>query len=228
MISLEAMGLPIRIAPSILSADFARLGEEVRAVEAAKADLIHVDVMDGRFVPNLTIGPPVVKCLRKATSLPLDVHLMIVEPERYIDAFVEAGASWVTVHAEACPHLQRVLHQIREAGAKPAVALNPATPLSALDWVLEDLHMVLLMTVNPGFGGQEYIPQITRKVVELKERLSQRAPHVEIEVGGGVKPANVAEVARAGANVFVAGSAVFGAKDYSEAIRSLRRGASEA
>jgi ribulose-phosphate 3-epimerase len=219
------MALPIRIAPSILSADFARLGEEVRAVEAAGADLIHVDVMDGRFVPNLTIGPAVVKSLRKITSLPLDVHLMIVEPERYIEAFVEAGASWVTVHAEACLHLQRVLHQIREAGAKPAVALNPATPLSALDWVLEDLHMVLLMTVNPGFGGQEYIPQITRKVSELRERLAQRAPLVEIEVDGGVKPANIAEVARAGANVFVAGSAIFGANDYAETIRSLRRGA---
>jgi ribulose-phosphate 3-epimerase len=219
------MALPIRIAPSILSADFARLGDEVRAVEAAKADLIHVDVMDGRFVPNLTIGPPVVKCLRKVTRLPLDVHLMIVEPERYIEAFVEAGASWVTVHAEACRHLQRVLHQIREAGAKPAVALNPATPLNALDWVLEDLHMVLLMTVNPGFGGQDYIPQITRKVSELRERLEKRAPHVEIEVDGGVKPANVAAVAKAGANVFVAGSAVFGAKDYGEAIRALRLGA---
>jgi ribulose-phosphate 3-epimerase len=222
------VALPIRIAPSILSADFARLGEEVRAVESARADLIHVDVMDGRFVPNITIGPPVVRCLRQVTGLPLDVHLMIVEPERYIEAFVEAGASWITVHAEASPHLQRVLHQIREAGAKPAVALNPATPLDAIDWVLEDLHMVLLMTVNPGFGGQEYIPQITRKVAELRARLDQRTPDVEIEVDGGVKPANVAAVARAGANVFVAGSAVFGAKDYAEAIRQLRRGAEEA
>ena len=217
---------PIRIAPSILSADFGRLAEEARAIEAAGADLIHVDVMDGRFVPNLTLGPPVVAALRKATALPLDVHLMIEAPERYIDAFVEAGAGWITVHAEACPHLQRVLRQIRDAGAKPAVALNPATPLSQLDWVLEDLHLVLLMSVNPGFGGQHYIPQITRKVAELRERFDARGLDLEIEVDGGIKPANVAEVAKAGANVFVAGSAVFGAESYADAIASLRDGAS--
>ena len=217
---------PIRIAPSILSADFGRLAEEARAIEAAGADLIHVDVMDGRFVPNLTLGPPVVAALRKATALPLDVHLMIEAPERYIDAFVEAGAGWITVHAEACPHLQRVLRQIRDAGAKPAVALNPATPLSQLDWVLEDLHLVLLMSVNPGFGGQHYIPQITRKVAELRERFDARGLDLEIEVDGGIKPANVAEVAKAGANVFVAGSAVFGAESYADAIASLRAGAS--
>ena len=220
------MALPLRIAPSILSADFSRLGDEVRAVAAAKADLIHVDVMDGVFVPNLTIGPPVVAALRKVTPLPLDVHLMIVNPERYVEAFVEAGATWISVHAEACTHLQRVLHQIGEAGAKPAVALNPATPLSALDWVLEDVHMVLVMSVNPGFGGQAYLPQITRKVAELHRTLAARGLEVEIEVDGGLKPDNVAEVARAGANVLVAGSAIFGSSDYASAIASLRRGAS--
>jgi ribulose-phosphate 3-epimerase len=218
----------IRIAPSILSADFSRLGDEVRTVEAGKADLIHVDVMDGVFVPNLTIGPPVVAALRKVTKLPLDVHLMIVDPGRYIEAFVEAGANSISVHAEACTHLQRVLHQIKAAGAKPAVALNPATPLSALDWVLEDLQMVLVMSVNPGFGGQSYLPQITRKVADLRKLIAGRGLDVEIEVDGGVKPDNIAEVARAGANVFVAGSAIFKTKDYGQAIGSLRRGAQAA
>jgi ribulose-phosphate 3-epimerase len=216
---------PVRIAPSILSADFGRLAEEVAAVEAGGADLIHVDVMDGRFVPNLTIGPPVVAALRRATRLPLDVHLMIVEPERYVESFRDAGADWISVHAEACVHLQRTLTQIRECGAKAAVALNPATPLSVLDWVLEDLHMVLLMSVNPGFGGQSYLPQITRKIAELRETLDRRHLEVEIEVDGGVKPDNVRLVAEAGANVFVAGSAVFEAKDYSSAIAALRSGA---
>ncbi len=216
---------PIRIAPSILSADFGRLAEEVAAVEAGGADVIHVDVMDGRFVPNLTIGPPVVAALRRATKLPLDVHLMIVEPERYVEQFREAGADWISVHAEACVHLQRVLAQIRECGAKPAVALNPATPLSVLDWVLEDLHMVLLMSVNPGFGGQSYLPQITRKIAELRRRIDERGLPVEIEVDGGVKPDNVAQVTAAGANVLVAGSAIFGKPDYQKTIAALRAGA---
>jgi ribulose-phosphate 3-epimerase len=219
------VALPIRIAPSILSADFSRLGEEVRAVEAGQADLIHVDVMDGMFVPNLTIGPPVVAALRKVTKLPLDVHLMIVDPQRYVEAFVEAGATWISVHAEACTHLQRVLQQIKAAGAKPAVALNPATSLDVLDWVLEDLHLVLLMSVNPGFGGQSYIPQVTRKVAELRERLVKRGLEVEIEVDGGLKPENVGAVAAAGANVIVAGSAVFGARDYAQVIAKLRQAA---
>jgi ribulose-phosphate 3-epimerase len=216
---------PIRIAPSILSADFGRLAEEVAAVEAGGADLIHVDVMDGRFVPNLTIGPPVVAALRRATRLPLDVHLMIVEPERYLERFREAGADWISVHAEACIHLQRTLWQIRESGAKAAVALNPATPLSVLDWVLEDLHMVLLMSVNPGFGGQSYLPQITRKIGALRETLVQRGLAVEIEVDGGVKPENVEQIAAAGANVLVAGSAIFESTDYRKAIAALRAGA---
>jgi ribulose-phosphate 3-epimerase len=217
---------PIRIAPSILSADFSRLGEEVAAVEAAGADVIHVDVMDGRFVPNLTIGPPVVAALRRVTRLPLDVHLMIVEPERYVERFREAGADWISVHAEACVHLERTLSQIRETGAKASVALNPATPLSVLDWVLEDLHMVLLMSVNPGFGGQSYLPQITRKIADLRETVDRRNLNVEIEVDGGVKPANVKEIARAGANAFVAGSAIFDEDDYRGAIAALRAGAS--
>jgi ribulose-phosphate 3-epimerase len=218
---------PIRIAPSILSADFSRLGEEVAAVEAAGADVIHVDVMDGRFVPNLTIGPPVVAALRRITRLPLDVHLMIVEPERYVERFREAGADWISVHAEACVHLERTLSQIRECGAKASVALNPATPLSVLDWVLEDLHMVLLMSVNPGFGGQSYLAQITRKISELKATLERRGLSVEIEVDGGVRPSNVEEITHAGANVLVAGSAIFEGKDYRSAIASLRSGATD-
>jgi ribulose-phosphate 3-epimerase len=194
-------------------------------VEAAGADVIHVDVMDGRFVPNITIGPPVVAALRRVTRLPLDVHLMIVEPDRYVNSFREAGADWISVHAEACVHLERTLAQIRETGAKASVVLNPATPLSALDWVLEDLHMVLLMSVNPGFGGQSYIPQISRKIAELRATLDRRGLNVEIEVDGGVKPANVREIAHAGANVFVAGSAIFEEKDYRGVITALRAGA---
>jgi ribulose-phosphate 3-epimerase len=216
---------PVRIAPSILSADFGRLAEEVKAAEAAGADLIHVDVMDGRFVPNLTIGPVVVAAVRAATKLPLDVHLMIVEPERYLDDFRKAGADILTVHVEACPHLHRTLQHIRGTGAKASVALNPATPLSSVEWVLEDLSMVLLMSVNPGFGGQSYIPQVTRKIRELHEILRAAGLDVDIEVDGGLKPQNIAEVSAAGANVFVAGSAVFDSPDYAVAIRDLRTGA---
>jgi ribulose-phosphate 3-epimerase len=221
------MSRTIRIAPSILSADFGRLAEEVKAAEAAGADQIHVDVMDGRFVPNLTIGPVVVEAVRTATKLPIDVHLMIVEPERYVADFRKAGADGITVHAEACPHLQRNLQQIRETGAKAAVALNPATPLSAVEWVLEDLSMVLLMSVNPGFGGQSYIPQVTRKVRDLRRLVDAAGLAVDIQVDGGIKPQNIAAVAAAGANVFVAGSAVFGAPDYAAAIRALRAGAAQ-
>ena len=219
---------PVRIAPSILSADFGRLAEEVRAVEAAGADLVHVDVMDGRFVPNLTIGPVVVEAVRKATRLPLDVHLMIVEPERYLDDFRKAGADILTVHAEACPHLHRTLQHIRGTGARASVALNPATPLSAIEWVLEDLSMVLLMSVNPGFGGQSYIPQVTRKIAELREIAVARKLDLDIEVDGGIKPLNVAAAAAAGANVFVAGSAIFGEKDYRAVVGALRDGAERA
>jgi ribulose-phosphate 3-epimerase len=225
---MGVMALPIRIAPSILSADFGRLAEEVRAAEAAGADWIHVDVMDGRFVPNITIGPLVVEAVRRVTKLPIDAHLMIVEPERYVEAFAKAGADLVSVHAEVSPHLHRTLQAIRAAGARPSVALNPSTPLSAVEWVLADCDMVLLMTVNPGFGGQRYIPACTEKVRQLRALADARGQTLEIEVDGGIKADTVAEVAAAGANVFVAGTAVFGAKDDAAAIRGLRQGAERA
>ncbi len=219
------MPLPIRIAPSLLSADFGRLADEVRAVEAAGADLIHVDVMDGRFVPNITIGPLVVEAVRKVTKLPIDAHLMIVEPERYVEAFAKAGADLVSVHAEVSPHLHRTLQAIRAAGARPAVALNPATPLSAVEWVLSDCEMVLLMTVNPGFGGQRYVEACTDKVRRLRAMADARGLALDIQVDGGVKPDTVAAPAAAGANVFVAGTAVFGARDYRAAIAGIREAA---
>ena len=222
------MTLPIRIAPSILSADFGRLAEEVKAVEAAGADWIHVDVMDGRFVPNITIGPLVVEAVRRATALPIDAHLMIVEPERYVEAFARAGADLIAVHAEASPHLHRTLQAIRAAGARPAVALNPATDLSAVEWVLGDCDMVLLMSVNPGFGGQKFIPAVTEKVRRLRAMADARGQALEIEVDGGVKGDTIGAVAAAGANVLVAGTAVFGAGDYRAAISGLRAGAEQA
>jgi ribulose-phosphate 3-epimerase len=219
------MALPIRIAPSILSADFGRLAEEIRAIEAAGADVVHVDVMDGRFVPNITIGPLVVEAVRKVTKLTVDVHLMIVEPERYVEAFAKAGADLVSVHAEVSPHLHRTIQAIRAAGARPAVALNPSTGLEALEYVLEDLDMVLLMSVNPGFGGQRYIPAVTEKVRRLRAMADRRNPKLEIEVDGGLKGDTVGPVAAAGANVLVAGTAVYGAKDYRAAIADLRAAA---
>lgn len=222
------MAPPIRIAPSILSADFGRLAEEVRAAEAAGADWIHVDVMDGRFVPNITIGPLVVEAVRKVTKLPIDAHLMIVEPERYVEAFAKAGADLISVHAEVSPHLHRTLQAIRAAGARPAVALNPATPLSAVEWVLGDCDLVLVMSVNPGFGGQRYIAAATEKVRQLRAMADARGQALEIEVDGGIKAETVGEVAAAGANVFVAGTAVFGAKDYAAAIRGIREHAQRA
>jgi ribulose-phosphate 3-epimerase len=222
------MTLPIRIAPSILSADFGRLAEEVRAIEAAGADLVHVDVMDGRFVPNITIGPLVVEAVRKVTKLPIDVHLMIVEPERYVEAFAKSGADLVSVHAEVSPHLHRTLQAIRAAGARPAVALNPSTPLSAIEWVIGDCEMVLVMTVNPGFGGQRYIEACTDKIRQLRALADARNPSLEIEVDGGVKPDTAGLVAGAGANVLVAGTAVFGASDYRAAIAAIRDGAGAA
>src|SRR5512143_1681806 len=221
----DPMPLPIRVAPSILSADFGRLADEVRAIEAAGADVVHVDVMDGRFVPNITIGPLVVEAVRKVTKLPIDVHLMIVEPERYVEAFAKAGADLVSVHAEVSPHLHRTLQAIRAAGARPAVALNPSTPLSAVEWVLGDCDMVLVMTVNPGFGGQRYIEACTAKIRQLRATAEARNPSLEIEVDGGVKPETAALVAGAGANVLVAGTAVFGASDYRTAISALRASA---
>ncbi len=216
------MALPVRIAPSILSADFGRLAEEIRAVEAAGADWIHLDVMDGRFVPNITIGPLVVEAVRKVTKLPIDAHLMIVEPERYVEAFARAGADVISVHAEVSPHLHRTLQAIRAAGARPAVALNPSTGLEAVEYVLGDCEMVLVMSVNPGFGGQAYIQACTEKVRRLRAMADARNHPLEIQVDGGVKVETVSAVAAAGANVFVAGTAVFGAKDYRQAIAELR------
>jgi ribulose-phosphate 3-epimerase len=212
----------VKIAPSILSADFGRLAEEVKAIEAAGADYVHVDVMDGRFVPNLTIGPLVVEAVKRATTLPLDVHLMIVEPEKYIDDFAKAGASLITVHQETCPHLHRTLQQIRAAGAKPSVVLNPSTPLSAIEEVLGEVSQVLLMSVNPGFGGQAFIPATVDKVRRLRSMLDARGLTVDIEVDGGINPTTSKQVVAAGANVLVAGNAVFKAGDYRAAIAALR------
>lgn len=217
------MANPVRIAPSILSADFARLGDEVKAITDAGADYVHVDVMDGRFVPNITIGPLVVEAVKRATSLPLDVHLMIVEPEKYIDAFAKAGANLITVHQETCPHLHRTLQQIRAAGAKPSVVLNPSTPLCTIEEVLGEVDQVLLMSVNPGFGGQAFIEATVDKVRRLRAMLDARGlQKVEIEVDGGINPETAKKVIAAGANVLVAGNAVFKAKDYRAAIAALR------
>jgi ribulose-phosphate 3-epimerase len=215
--------MQIQIAPSILSADFAKLGEEIRDVEDGGADLIHVDVMDGHFVPNLTIGPLVVSAIRPHTKLPLDVHLMITEPDRYIEAFVKAGADIISVHAEACLHLHRTLQWIKQLGVKAAVALNPATPLQAIEYVLGELDMVLLMTVNPGFGGQAFISSVLPKIQQLRTRLDQLGlAHIPIEVDGGIHPGTADAVVKAGASILVAGSAVFGKSDRKEAMRAIR------
>jgi len=211
----------IKIAPSILSADFAALAEEIAKVEDA-ADLLHIDVMDGQFVPNLTLGPLVVEAIARRTRLPLDVHLMIEAPERFIDAFARAGAATLTVHVETCPHLHRTLQQIRDAGATPGVSLNPATPLSALELVLDEVGLVLLMSVNPGFGGQRFIPSALGKIAELAARLRALPNPPELEVDGGITPENCRQVAAAGATILVAGSAVFGAADPGAAVRALR------
>jgi ribulose-phosphate 3-epimerase len=215
----------IKIAPSILSADFARLGEEVRAIESGGADYVHVDVMDGHFVPNITIGPPVVAALRKVTTLPLDVHLMIEDPDRYIPDFAGAGADIITVHAEASIHLHRTVQLIRSLGKKAGVSLNPATPVSALDVILDDLDLVLVMTVNPGFGGQGFISSCLPKIEALRREIDRRRLSVELQVDGGVKTDNIARIAAAGADVFVAGSAVFATADYGDTIAALKRNA---
>jgi len=212
-----------RIAPSILSADFARLGEELRAVEEAGADWIHVDVMDGHFVPNMTIGPLVVEAVKRSTSLPLDVHLMIEEPERYIEAFVRAGAATVGVQVETCPHLHRTVGQIHDAGARASVVLNPATPAAAVEVVLGDVDQVLVMTVNPGFGGQKFIESMLPKIALLRSWIDERGLDVALEVDGGIAAETIGRAAKAGADVFVAGTAVFAAPDYAEAIATLRR-----
>jgi len=211
-----------QIAPSILSADFSRLGEEIRAVEKAGADLIHVDVMDGRYVPNITIGPGVVSSLRKTTSLPFDVHLMIEEPDRYIDAFVEAGSDIVTVHAEAVIHLHRTVHYIKGKGIKAGVSLNPSTPLACIEEILPDIDVLLIMTVNPGFGGQKFITGMLPKIRRAKELARSRGLEPAIEVDGGVTAENIGSLAEAGADIFVAGAAVFGSPSYSEAITRMK------
>jgi ribulose-phosphate 3-epimerase len=217
------MSRKIKVAPSILSADFSRLGEEIRAVQAAGADIIHVDVMDGHFVPNITIGPLIVEAARRSTDLPIDVHLMITNPELYIADFAKSGANTITVHVEAALHLNRLVQSIREQkGVKAAVSLNPATPLSSLDYILPDLDMVLIMSVNPGFGGQSFISSALDKIRQLRKRIDELGLKIEIEVDGGVKIENAAQIAKAGADILVAGSAVFGSKDYTAAIRGIR------
>lgn len=215
----------IKIAPSLLSADFARLGDEIRAVAAAGADYIHVDVMDGHFVPNITIGPLVVEAIRPLTDLPLDVHLMIDNPDSYIPAFAAAGADIVVVHVEATRHLHRTVQLIKSLGKKAGVSLNPATSLSTLDLILPDLDLVLLMTVNPGFGGQSFISGSLAKITTLRERIDDLGGGIELEVDGGVKVENIEAIAAAGADVFVAGSAVFGRPDYSATIQQLKENA---
>jgi ribulose-phosphate 3-epimerase len=211
------------IAPSILSADFGRLAEEIRAVEEAGADWIHVDVMDGHFVPNLTIGPVVIQAVRAATSLPLDVHLMIESPDTFIDSYAEAGADRIAVHVEACPHLHRTVAHVREAGARAGVALNPATPVAAIEPILGDVDQVVVMTVNPGFGAQKFIESILPKISQIRRWIDERELAVELEVDGGVGPGTIGRVARAGGNAFVAGSAIFHKPDYAATIAELRK-----
>lgn len=212
----------IKIAPSILSADFSRLGEEILAIAEGGADYVHIDVMDGHFVPNITIGPLVVDAVRKVTDLPLDVHLMIKNPDLYIPDFARAGADIITVHQEAVPHLHRTIQLIRSLGKKAGVSINPATPVSTLDVILEDLDLVLVMSVNPGFGGQSFIPSALGKIEALRREIDRRGLAVELEVDGGVKTDNIGTIASAGADVFVAGSAVFGTPDYRATIAALK------
>ena len=217
------MNTNIQIAPSILSADFTQLGTEVRAVDSAGADIIHIDVMDGLFVPNITIGPLVVEAVRRVTEKEIDVHLMIVDPDRYLESFAAAGADWITVHVEACSHLHRTITRIKELGKKAGAVLNPATSLSTLDYVLEDLDLVMLMSVNPGFGGQSFIPSTLAKILQLRQRIDSMGLSVGIEVDGGISGHTIAGVAEAGANIFVAGSAVFGSDDYEQTINMLKK-----
>jgi ribulose-phosphate 3-epimerase len=212
----------VKIAPSILAADFAHLADEIARVEAAGADLLHVDVMDGHFVPNLTIGPPVISAIAAVTRLPLDVHLMVEQPDALLPAFIEAGSTYLSVHVEACRHLHRTIQTIKEAGVHPSVVLNPATPVHMLDEILPELDMVLLMSVNPGFGGQQFLPATLGKIRTLKQAISSRHLQVKIEVDGGVKPDNARQIRAAGADILVAGTAIFGRPDYAHAIQALK------
>lgn len=212
----------IKIAPSILSADFMRLGAEIEAAEAAGADLLHLDIMDGHFVPNITIGPGFVEAIKKITTMPLDVHLMIENPDKFIGDFIKAGSDYITVHAEASTHLHRTIQVIKQAGVKAGVSLNPATPLCSLDHILSDLDMVLLMSVNPGFSGQSFIPSVLSKLKTLKHTIRQNNLNVLIEVDGGVKPGNAKEIASAGADMLVMGSAFYGVEDYGLLMKKLR------
>jgi len=214
----------IKISPSILSADFGQLGNEIKRLEDGGADMIHVDVMDGHFVPNITIGPAVVEALRKVTDLPLDVHLMIENADNYISEFISAGSDIITVHVEACPHLNRTIQLIKEQDVKAGVVLNPATPLSSLEEILHEIDLVLLMSVNPGFGGQKFIPSMLDKIQNLSEVMSHYENPIELEVDGGIKSENVGDIKESGATVLVAGSAIFNGKDYKKAIKSLRQG----
>ena len=215
------------IAPSILSADFSKLGDEIKAVEAAGADWIHADVMDGHFVPNITIGPLVVEAVKRVTDLPIDVHLMIQNPDNYISAFAEAGASHISVQVETCIHLNRTIQLIKGCGVHAGIVLNPSTPLTSLKWVLEDVDYVLIMSVNPGFGGQAFIPGSLDKIKALRRHIQDRGLSILIEVDGGVNKKTIAEIASAGADIFVAGSAIFGSGDYQKTIQSFRREISE-
>jgi len=211
------------IAPSILSADFSKLGEEIKAVENAGADWIHIDVMDGHFVPNITMGPVVVEAVRRVTTLPLDVHLMIENPERYISDFAKAGATLISVQAETCVHLNRTIQMIKESGARPGVVLNPSTPLNSIEWVLEYLDFVLIMSVNPGFGGQAFIRNSLDKIRAVRRMIQEKGLSALIQIDGGVNEKTIADIALAGADVFVAGSAVFGSSDYKQTINSFRK-----
>lgn len=212
----------VKIAPSILSADFAKLGAEIQEVEAAGADWIHVDVMDGHFVPNITIGPLVVEAIRPVTKLPLDVHLMIENAEQYVETFAQAGADYITVHVEASPHLHRTIQMIRNAGAKPGVVLNPHTPIEAILPILSEVDLVLFMTVNPGFGGQAFIPEVLEKVAALRAIIDEKGYDIDIEIDGGINEETIQDAVRAGANVFVAGSAIFNKEDRAKALQGIR------